>query len=208
VWQLNDCWPGLSWALIDYHGFAKAAYHFVRRAYAPVLASFRAAADGAMELWVTNDTRSAVRDAACVRLGRFTGPPVTEAAVDVLVPAHTSRCVATWAPDELPGGPERYLRVSSPSGIFPANRHFFAAIKDLDRPRAEVAHDVEDAGDGRLRVTLRTDAYAYFVHVATPDEHVRYSDDYLELEPGEERTITLASPGGAPAPGDLTLHHR
>src|SRR5207253_3871636 len=45
VWQLNDCWPVLSWALIDYHGFGKAAYHFVRRAYAPVLASFRVAAE-------------------------------------------------------------------------------------------------------------------------------------------------------------------
>ena len=37
VWQLNDCWPVLSWALLDYHGFGKAAYYAVRRAFAPVL---------------------------------------------------------------------------------------------------------------------------------------------------------------------------
>ena len=36
-WQWNDCWPGLSWAVLDYYAFPKASYFFVKRAYAPVL---------------------------------------------------------------------------------------------------------------------------------------------------------------------------
>ena len=55
VWQLDDCWPVLSWALLDYYGFGKAGYYSLRRAFAPVLASFRDD-DGAIELWITNDT--------------------------------------------------------------------------------------------------------------------------------------------------------
>jgi beta-mannosidase len=208
VWQLNDCWPVLSWALIDYHGFGKAAYHFVRRAYAPVLASFRVAADGTTELWVTNDTPAPVRDTAHVRLGRFAGAPVSQTTVDLLVPPHESRCVARWEAGALPGAPDRYLAVSSSAGAFPANRHFFAAIKDLDRPRPEVAHSVESSDDGRLSVTLRADSYAYFVNVATPDERVRCSDNYIELEPGEERTITLTTPDGTLSPDDVTVRSR
>ena len=50
VWQLNDCWPVLSWALLDYHGFGKAAYYAVRRAFAPVLASLKAVDGGARAL--------------------------------------------------------------------------------------------------------------------------------------------------------------
>jgi beta-mannosidase len=33
LWQLNDCWPGPSWSIINYNGGAKAAYHAVRKAF-------------------------------------------------------------------------------------------------------------------------------------------------------------------------------
>ena len=35
VWQLNDCWPVTSWALIDAAGTPTPAWHAVRRALAP-----------------------------------------------------------------------------------------------------------------------------------------------------------------------------
>ena len=89
VWQLNDCWPVLSWALLDYHGFGKAAYYAVRRAFAPVLASLKAGADG-LELWVVNDTGEPVRDTARLRVGTFAGEEVSAEEVAFEVPAHTS----------------------------------------------------------------------------------------------------------------------
>ncbi|KAG8159193.1 hypothetical protein KVR01_010854 [Diaporthe batatas] len=32
VWQLNDCWPGVSWAVVDYHLVKKPAYYAISRA--------------------------------------------------------------------------------------------------------------------------------------------------------------------------------
>ena len=39
VWQLNDCWPVVSWASIDYYGRWKALHYYEKRFFAPVLVS-------------------------------------------------------------------------------------------------------------------------------------------------------------------------
>jgi hypothetical protein len=44
--------------------------------------------------------------------------------------------------------------------------------------------------------------------VATPDERARASDDYFELEPGEERRITVSVPDGALRPQDVDARSR
>lgn len=36
VWQLNDCWPGISWSIVDYYLSKKAAYYMVKRCLATV----------------------------------------------------------------------------------------------------------------------------------------------------------------------------
>lgn len=36
-WQLNDCWPGISWSGIDYTGRYKALQHMVKKTYEPLL---------------------------------------------------------------------------------------------------------------------------------------------------------------------------
>ena len=63
VWQLNDCWPVLSWALLDYHGFGKAGYYAVKRAFAPVLASFKVE-DGRRALGHQRHRRAGARHGA------------------------------------------------------------------------------------------------------------------------------------------------
>jgi beta-mannosidase len=36
VWQLNDCWPTISWAVVDYYGVRKPAFYAIARALKPL----------------------------------------------------------------------------------------------------------------------------------------------------------------------------
>ena len=38
IWQINDCWPVISWSLVDYYKRPKASYYYARRFFAPVSA--------------------------------------------------------------------------------------------------------------------------------------------------------------------------
>ena len=59
IWQLNDCWPATSWAIVDYALRPKPAYYLVRRALAPLAVGLVRTADGAA-VWAMNGTLAPV----------------------------------------------------------------------------------------------------------------------------------------------------
>ena len=68
VWQLNDCWPVTSWAIVDYARRPKPAYYAVRRELAPVAVGL-ARADAGAAAWAVNG--SATPSSPCSRSMRF-----------------------------------------------------------------------------------------------------------------------------------------
>ncbi len=194
VWQLDDCWPVLSWSVIDYYGFAKASYYFLRRVYAPLLASFRET-----ELWLTNDLLHPVTDRVTVTLGTLDGGVAWQESREVTLLGNSSACV--W---QVPvsGGPEHYLSVRSASGAFPPNRTFFAEPKDLLRTAVAPSLSFHDS---TLRLQAPADRYVYFAHVTTPYESTRFSDNYVDLMPGEACDIVVTDPVRTLRAEDFTL---
>ncbi|MGI9146736.1 MAG: beta-mannosidase [Chloroflexota bacterium] len=207
VWQLDDCWPVLSWSVVDYNGFAKAGYFYLRRAYAPVLASFKAAAGGDLQLWVTNDTLVDVQDRALLRFSTFDGNLLREETLEITCPAGDSRPVCSWSADRVGGAADRYAWVRSSSDAFPPNRHFFSAIKDLRRTMSQPEMEVTTTGPRELRVRVHapSKSYVYFAHLTSPVESTRFSDNYFDLEPGEARELVVRDSDNALSPEALTL---
>jgi beta-mannosidase len=93
-------------------------------------------------------------------------------------------------------------------GLCPPNRHFFAAIKDLHRTPVQPEVTITPGGDHELQIHLQASEYAYFVHLITPDEAVRFSDNYFDLEPGEIRTIVVTGERGNLTPEMVTVGWR
>ncbi|MFZ0681034.1 MAG: sugar-binding domain-containing protein [Candidatus Binatus sp.] len=209
IWQFNDCWPGISWSLIDYYGFAKASYFFVRRAYAPVMASFKAMDDGSVELWIVNDTLNSIDIELVVALKAFAGGTVWSDSIAARVGANRVEIVWRAESDRLPGDRRHVLTVRSRNDIFPANRHFFAPIKDLDRP-APPAPEIkfEQRGSHEIAVHLGATDYLYFVHLLVADERTRFSDNYFDLADGETTTVVVRNEAVALSPDNVVVRWR
>jgi beta-mannosidase len=196
-WQLNDCWPGLSWSVLDYYHFPKAGYFFAKRAYAPVMASFQAEVDGSVSLWIVNDTLAAVDDVAQWQLATFNGEVLHREEVAYSVPANAARAIGR-IPAMLVADADAVhscLWVRSQRRTFPANRHFFAEIKDLALPRPDLRVEIIPSGE-ELTVQVATDVYAYFVKIEVPVEGTRVGDNYFDMLPREARHIQLSNVTG------------
>lgn len=188
IWQHNDCWPCVSWSLIDYDGVAKASWFATRRAFAPVLASFRRDGDRA-ELWVTNDLLIPVSDTATVALTRLGGGEEWSEHVPVEVGPNTSTCVWHGA---VSGAADRILTVRSARDLFPANRALLAAVKELalDRdPGLTIAFDGPN-------ITITANRYALGVNLRSDDPALRFDDNHFDLAGGERRTIAVTHRDG------------
>lgn len=54
VWQLNDCWPAISWSIVDINLRPKAAYYAMKRELANVTLGMQRLASAQVEIWACN----------------------------------------------------------------------------------------------------------------------------------------------------------
>jgi beta-mannosidase len=183
---MNDPWPGVTWSLVDYDLVPKASYYFMKRAYRPLLASFRPTDDG-VELWLTN---SGLREADLildVELMTLTGERRHYDRIAVRTEPYSSMVV--WTSPE-PVSPDVVAWVSGDR--ITANRQFFAPLMDLPLGDSTLAWSAERTGQTSAVVELVATGHVAYARIASPAPGVRFDDNYLDLRPGERRVIEIS----------------
>ena len=194
-WQLNDCWPGISWSVIDYYLNPKGAYHYVSRAFALVLYTFRQEDDGSVTLWGVNDTLSEASSELRIRRMRLDGTVLSDDLHRVRVPANGAQQLLQLPAAE--DAQEEYLVLQVRRGTpAPDNVHFFAEWKNLKIRGATVRAVFTHLGEegSCWQCELSADSYTHFVHLVFPQDAVPVSDNYVFLLPGESRVLEFRCP--------------
>ncbi len=203
VWQFNDVWPGFSWSVIDHDLVPKAGYHYLSRAYAPFLASFRKDGD-TLELWLSNSGRTKVTTTAAITVAGFDRGEHLHEDVTATVAPGESRAVWSGAGLELTG--DRFAWVDSHDGAFPSNRLFFAQIKDIPFGKFTLAVNATRTGPSEAELTITTKGYAYFVHALTPSLGTRFNINYFDLRDGETATLDVTGLPNDLDPASIEVH--
>jgi len=200
IWQLNDCWPGFSWSLLDYDLRPKSAYFAVKRVYAPRLLSLYQAGK-ACELWAVNTSGKAWQGAVVLTVGTFTGEVLGQAKVSLRAQNDSSVRIVT---DVLKRcgfndyDPKRCFIVAevvSGPATYPA-----WLVEDpvrLELPKTKIQSSLKvtgKKGSYHHRVTLRANHFALHAGIVPPDGRCVFEDNFVNIRPGGSADIAFTTP--------------
>ena len=200
LWQLNDCWPVTSWAVVDGGGRLKPAWYALRRAYAPRVLAFQKD-----RLAAINDTDDAWRGTVTLRRVRFDGTELAAATAALDVPA---RSVARLDLDPAllaAAETDREVLVADADDL--RATHLFAEDTELAYEPDALSASVTPVPAG-YAVTVTASSFARDVAVladrVAPDAVV--DEMLVHLLPGDSRTFTVHT-GAAVDAGLFAARH-
>jgi beta-mannosidase len=90
VWQLNDCWPVTSWAIVDYYLRPKPAYYAIRRELAPFGVGLARTSAKTISAWTVAGAQSAGNAELEIRTWTLAGTLLSEERRSVVLAANQS----------------------------------------------------------------------------------------------------------------------
>lgn len=189
-WQINDCWPAVSWSSIDYYGRWKALHHYAARAYAPVLASPYMRQDGQVSIMIVSDRKDRFEGILETYLMDFDGNIVESDRHEVSLPADGAADFSEYSAEILDGDRLLYVRLLEEGRVASENTFFSRFPNSYSRTDAQLQFEAEET-DGGLALTVRTDKLARGVLLHTDNEHDSFEDNHFDIIPGFARTITV-----------------
>lgn len=193
TWQLNDCWPAISWSGLDYYGRWKAQQYYSKRLYAPILLSADER-EYTADLYVSNDTLQPVSGKIRWALKTPSSETILSDAVEVCVPALTAmNCVSLNFRQLMDGFDPtaqylEYTLVSQGRELAFATT-IFTPIKEFRLEDPAICLAVAET-ENSFEITVDAKAYARSVMLALAEDDCVFSDNYFDVSAGLSRTIT------------------
>ena len=197
-WQLNDCYPAVSWSSMDSRYRWKALQYYARRSFVPTLLAFeRVDSTQTAVLWAVTDRLGAQEGTVSLRLMNFTGKTLWDSTLRADVAANSNRELLRAQDTEL----LRELSTEGKNVCLVADGviggdtlrsiYWFVPFKDLALPAADYTVSYKQAGPRRVEATLRANTLLKSVVFDAAARQDNASDAYFDLLPGEERVIEL-----------------
>lgn len=216
VWQLNDCWPTISWAVVDYYGIRKPASYTIARALRQLDVSvwrecpgwtgghadpFATSIAGScrFEVWIASSLINAVEVDVTIRFisiasGRLIGEPITRkitanpnATTEVL----ENQPVKLYTPQSVDIYDPFIIHAvmkTAEGKVVATDTAWPQPLKYLDFPNRNVEVRVSRSGDC-FAVSADLPVKGFVVEER---EGLDLSDNGFDIIPGEEQVVTVA----------------
>jgi beta-mannosidase len=201
IWQYNDCWPGSTWAMVDYYRRWKPVLYQSKHFFAPILVSgVPDAATGQAAIWVTSDRQQDVSGDLLWSVTNLAGEVLRQGSKKIDIPARKSQQAENLDLSDLVKAHGAANLLVWPEVVIDGltvaqNTLLFARPKELKLKQPKLAVQVS-GGELQYRVVIESDAPALWVWANLKDTDASYSDNFVDLRNGRaaEIEITLDKP--------------
>jgi len=177
-WQLNDCWPAVSWSSIDFMGNWKALHYKAKRSFENVLVSSKVE-QNMLKTWIVNDEMSPIRDTLSLHIINFDGKEIWKHSNEVYLGADKSKLVFKRSVDSIDFQKDQSVLVSNFNGT--TSYFYFTRPKELKLKKDSiqtVVTKVENGFEIKLESeTLQKDVFLY------TEAKGHFSDNFFDLRP-------------------------
>ncbi len=204
-WQLNDSWPTISWATVDYFGRWKAAHYAVRDAYEETIIS-PVIQDETIGVYAVSDRLETLEETSLtLTVMDFEGNELYQLQESVDVDANTSTLILEQDLEDFLTAVEN----RTGSDVNPASTVIKAVLAssgqriadnllylnrplNLDLPESGVSISGEKTEEGYL-LSVSSDVLVKNLFLDTTDGDDFFTHNFFDLEPGTTKQIKLVT---------------
>jgi beta-mannosidase len=183
VWQLNDCWPVTSWAIVDYYQRPKPAYYAIRRALAPFGVGLARTSPQSVSAWTVSGLNMSGDAELEVRTWTFDGTLVSEERRQITLISNQSVEQGEFVSERN----DTWVvaaRLFKDGNVVARTTLWSEPFKYLTLPDPEI--NIERLDANTLRVHVKRPAKGVWLSAG---DGVTWSDNMLDLTPDDPQLI-------------------
>jgi beta-mannosidase len=197
-WMFADCW-GTTWShtIVEYHLNRRPSFYAVKRAYAPVIVSFKEEENG-LSIWLVNDKLLKVQGLLEYGWGTYDKDDLVMLDREqVVIPANVAQKQVDILFPDLSKEERRnryyWVRFKEDNRVVSQDQYFLASWKDLNLAPVRLEYSLKNLDIGEYLLTIKANRFARTVQIEVGSE-VMISDNYFDILPSKPYEIILRGP--------------
>ena len=191
-WQLNDCWPGISWSTLDYFGNWKASHYEVKRSFEPLIIS---AIDQNDEIVISviNDNEIIYDSTLIIRTFSFDGEKINEEKIKIKALNYGANQISSINKKSSVSKIDSFssflrLELIKDDNCISTKDHFFTEPKDLilEKPSFNFNYKINNS---KIHLQVNAKNFLYKLHLKCKSHPGVFEDNFFEMLPNEQRII-------------------
>ena len=181
-WQLNDCWPAISWSSIDYFGNWKALQYKVKKAFKNILIS-SIIDHNEIKTFVINDTFENIKGNLKLKVVDFYGKELWSDSEEISVLENSSKQYHSFHLNNI----DKNSSVLVVEFVDNQSIKFLSKPKELKLPTEKIQQNITKVDNG-FNIELKSNILqkGVFMH-ANVKGH--FTQNFFDLLPGESKII-------------------